>query len=284
MDSTNAHQLHEWIGRARHDEDDICAAPLRGLWAMLDREGPAPGLGADVPPLAHWLYFNPSARQDQLAADGHPTRGDFLPPVELPRRMWAGGSLAFHHPLQVGDESVRDSRLLDLNVKQGRSGPLVFVTVRHAITNARGLAITETQDIVYRDAPRAEAPSAAPALAPTDEAFSREIMPDPALLFRYSALTFNGHRIHYDRPYATEVEGYPGLIVHGPLIATLLIDLLHRHDRRATVRRFSFKALSPLFDTHPFTVCGRVDGRGEFSLWARNHEGHLAMQATALIA
>src|SRR2546425_10459736 len=201
MDSTNAHQLHEWIGRARHDEDDICAAPLRGLWAMLDREGPAPGLGADVPPLAHWLYFNPSARQDQLAADGHPTRGDFLPPVELPRRMWAGGSLAFHHPLQVGDESVRDSRLLDLNVKQGRSGPLVFVTVRHAITNARGLAITETQDIVYRDAPRAEAPSAAPTLAPTDEAFSREIMPDPALLFRYSALTFNGHRIHYDRPY-----------------------------------------------------------------------------------
>jgi 3-methylfumaryl-CoA hydratase len=284
MDESTANRLHEWIGRSQRSEDDIAAAPLRGLWATLDREGPSPVLGDDVPPLGHWLYFNAAARQSELGSDGHPPRGGFLPPVPLPRRMWAGGSLEFHRALRVGEEAVRDSRIVDLSVKQGRSGSLVFVTVRHDITDAQGLAVAETQDLVYRDAPSPGAAKPVPQAAPTDERFGRQVVPNPALLFRYSALTFNGHRIHYDRPYATEAEGYPGLVVHGPLIATLLLDLLRRHRPDAAVRRFSFRAVSPLFDSEPFTVCGRPEGAGEFTLWARNHDGHLAMQATARLA
>jgi 3-methylfumaryl-CoA hydratase len=195
--------------------------------------------------------------------------------------MWAGGRLEFLHPLMVGDEIVRSSRILDVTGKQGRSGTLVFVTVRHEIANAGGVAIAEEHDIVYRDHPAPDAPQPAPEVAPTDEDFSREITPDPVLLFRYSALTFNGHRIHYDRDYVTQVEGYPGLIVHGPLIATLLVDLLRRNLPGARLRRFAFKARRPVFDIHRFQVCGRRDADGRVSLWTRDHEGFLTMEATA---
>src|SRR5215813_7636597 len=177
----------------------------------------------------------------------------FLPPVNLPRRMWAGGHVEFHRPLQIGDQVTRQSRIADISVKEGRSGPLVFLTITHELETTRGVAMTEVQNIVYC---RVRQPSAL-TRAPLDYTFAREIAPDPVLLFRYSALTFNGHRIHYDRTYATEVEGYPGLIVHGPLVATLLLDLLRREMPRASVRRFYFKALRPLFDIHRFTVCGR---------------------------
>lgn len=283
MDEATIKNLQSWVGRAERTEDDIAAAPLRGLWATLDREGPSPVMGENIPPLAHWLYFNTAARQSDLGPDGHPARGRFLPPVPLPRRMWAGGSLEFHRPLRVGEEAVKESRIVDLNVKQGRSGSLVFVTVRHDIKDARGLAITETQDIVYRDAPGPDAPKPAPQMAPTDPHFSRCVAPDPTLLFRYSALTFNGHRIHYDRPYATKVEGYPGLVVHGPLIATLLLDLL-RDRPDASVRRFTFRAVGPLFDSESFTLCGRSDVGRDVTLWACDQAGHLAMQATARLA
>ena len=183
----------------------------------------------------------------------------------------------------MGDEITRTSRILDVSGKEGRSGALVFVTVRHEFVNARGVALTEEHDIVYRANPRSDAPMPKPQPAPAGEAFSREIVPDPVLLFRYSALTFNGHRIHYDRPYVTGVEGYPGLIVHGPLIATLLVDLLRRNLPQARVRRFSFRAMRPLFDIHRFTVCGRRDGN-RIALWARDHEGWLAMEASADLA
>jgi 3-methylfumaryl-CoA hydratase len=280
-------QLKDWIGRTELRSDLVTAAPLAALSATLDRPDPEPLPGCSVPPLWHWLYFLPMAPQSQLGEDGHPRRGGFLPPVPLPRRMWAGGRLEFHHPLQVGDEVMRQSRILNVETKTGRSGTLVFVTVRHEVTNARGLALSEEHDIVYREAPAPGAPAPAPQAAPTDEAFSRAITPDPVLLFRYSALTFNGHRIHYDQPYVTQVEGYPGLIVHGPLIATLLLDLLRRQQPEARVKRFAFTAMKPLFDIHPFTVCGRPDGdAGEhrYALWARNHEGHLAMRASAELA
>jgi 3-methylfumaryl-CoA hydratase len=197
--------------------------------------------------------------------------------------MWAGGRLEFHHALQVGDEVSRVSRITNVDAKSGRSGTLVFVTVRHEVVNARGVALTEEHDIVYREAPTAGAPATAPQPAPADAAFSREIVPDPVLLFRYSALTFNGHRIHYDRSYVTQVEGYPGLVVHGPLIATLLVDLLRRHKPQATLERFAFTAVRPIFDIHPFTVCGRDEGARTVHLWARDHEGFLAMRAQALI-
>ncbi|HEX6723023.1 MAG TPA: MaoC family dehydratase N-terminal domain-containing protein [Burkholderiaceae bacterium] len=270
-----------WVGRSEQRADVVTAAPLDAWTAMLDRDDPAARSGTDVPRLAHWLYFLPVARQSQIGPDGHPQRGGFLPPVPLPRRMWAGGRLTWHHGLRVGDEVVRTSRIASVDAKSGRSGALAFVTVHHEVTAARGLAITEEHDIVYRGAPRAGGAPAAPQAAPSDETFSRRIVPDPVLLFRFSALTFNGHRIHYDRGYVTEVEGYPGLIVHGPLIATLLMDLLRRERPQASVLRFAFTAKAPLFDLHPFDVCGRFESERSVALWARNHDGALAMSASA---
>jgi 3-methylfumaryl-CoA hydratase len=270
-----------WIGRTEQRNDLVTAAPLHALAATLDRDEPEPLPGADIPPLAHWLYFLPVAPAREIGPDGHPQRGGCLPPVPLPRRMWAGGRLEFHHPLQVGDEITRVSRIAHVDAKEGRSGPLVFVTVRHEVSNARGLALAEEHDIVYREAPAPGAPTPAPQPAPADASFEREIVPDPVLLFRYSALTFNGHRIHYDRAYVTEVEGYPGLVVHGPLIATLLVDLLRRERPQARLKRFAFTAVRPSFDIHRFQICGRDDGHSTFALWGRDHEGHLTMRAEA---
>ena len=289
--ATSFDHLREWIGRTERRVDTVTAAPLAGLAATLDRAEAEPLPGTPMAPLAHWLFFLPVTRQSEIGADGHPQRGGFLPPVALPRRMWAGSRLTFHHALNVGDEMLRTSTITKVDAKTGRSGALVFVTVRHEITSAAGLALIEEHDIVYRDHPVQGAPhltpTRPPTQAPTDAAFSRRIVPDTVLLFRYSALTFNGHRIHYDRPYATGVEGYPGLIVHGPLIATLLIDLVRRQLPAARVCGFEFKAASPLFDTHPFSVCGRLEASGSggsVALWACNHEGALAMQARAELA
>lgn len=273
-----------WTGRTEQRTDRVTTAPLAGLLATLDREDAVPEPGAEIAGLTHWLYFLPTARQSEIGADGHAKRGSFLPPVPLPRRMWAGGRFEFLQPLRVGDEVVRTSRIMRVDAKNGRSGPLVFVTVRHEITNALGLAITEEHDIVYRDVAAPGAPAPVPVRAPTDETFGRVIAPDAVMLFRYSALTFNGHRIHYDRSYACEVEGYPGLIVHGPLIATLLVDLLQREWPHAKLRRFAFTAVRPTFDIHRFEVCGRgLDGH-TVSLWSRDHEGFLTMQAEAHMA
>jgi 3-methylfumaryl-CoA hydratase len=274
--------LRDWIGRSESRADLLTATPVAALSATLDRNDPAPVPGTALPPLWHWLYFTPLTRHSELGEDGHAKRGGFLPPVPLPRRMWAGGRLDFLQPLCVGETVNRVSTIKDVTVKEGRSGALVFVCVRHEFSNAQGLALAEEHDIVYRDAPQPGAPAPEPTAAPRDEQFSREIVPDPVLLFRYSALTFNGHRIHYDRSYVTGVEGYPGLIVHGPLIATLLMDLLRRQLPAAKVKRFSFKAVRPTFDIHPFTVCGRVEGK-TVTLWGRDHEGWLTMQASAEI-
>ena len=282
--TTDLNELRAWVGRAERRTDIVTAAPVAALSATLDRDDPEPMPGSDLPPLWHWLYFTPLARQSEIGPDGHARRGVFLPPVPLPRRMWAGGRLAFDHALQIGDEITRDSRIAGVDIKHGRSGALVFVTVRHEITNARGVALSEEHDIVYRDNPLPGASTPEPLSAPTGEDFSRSITPDPVLLFRYSALTFNGHRIHYDHDYVRDVEGYPGLIVHGPLIATLLLDLARRSVPHLRVRRFEFKALRPLFDIHPFTLCGKHGGNGRISLWARDHEGFLAMQAHADLA
>lgn len=272
--------LRDWIGRSEKREDLITAAPMAALSATLDRDDPVPRDGSALPPLWHWIYFTPLTRHSEIGEDGHARRGGFLPPVPLTRRMWAGGRLDFVQPLRVGETATRVSTIKDVTLKEGRTGALVFVCVRHEFSNARGLALSEEHDIVYRDAPASDAPQPAPIPAPRDEQFSREIVPDPVLLFRYSALTFNGHRIHYDRSYVTGVEGYPGLIVHGPLIATLLMDLLRRNLPDATVKRFSFKAVRPTFDTYPFTVCGKREGE-TVTLWGRDHEGWLTMQASA---
>ena len=275
--------LRTWVGRTEVRSDLATGVPMAALSATLDRDDPEPVNGTVIPLLWHWLYFLPLSPLSDAGPDGHPIRGGFLPPVPLPRRMFAGGRFEFHRPLKVGEAITRTSRITDVSGKEGRSGTLVFVTVRHELAGAAGVAMTEEHDIVYRENPRADAPVPKPQAARTDEAFSREIAPDPVLLFRYSALTFNSHRIHYDRPYVTDVEGYPGLIVHGPLIATLLVDLLRRNLPQANVRSFRFRALRPLFDIHRFTVCGRADGKS-VALWTRDHEGWLTMEATAELA
>jgi len=268
-----------WIGREEERRDVVTAAPLAALSALLDRDDPPPRAGDAASPLAHWLYFLPTYRQSAAGPDGHAARGEFLPPVPLPRRMWAGSRLEFVRPFTVGAEVVRRSRILSVAPKEGRSGALVFVTVRHEVSDAGGPVLSDEHDIVYRG----EGSGAAPAVpAPAGEAWRRDIRPDPLLLFRYSAVTFNGHRIHYDHPYTTRVEGYPGLVVHGPLIATLLVDLLRRSRPEVTLRSYAFRALRPLFDTASFSTCGVPEPSGRSArLWTRDHEGAATMEAKA---
>lgn len=275
--------LQGWQGKTESIIDSVTAAPLAGLSATLDRTDPAPTNGTVVPPLAHWLYFLPQHRQSEIGPDGHAKRGGFLPPVPLPRRMWAGGRLTWeaNNPLQVGQVVQRHSRIERVQHKQGRSGELVFVLVQHEIHNERGLAITEAHDIVYRAAPEPGEAPPPPQAATTTAPWQRPWLADEVMLFRFSALTFNGHRIHYDRSYVTQTEGYPGLVVHGPLIATLLVDLWRHQHPQATLTHFAFKALRPTFDIHRFAVCGQPTGQGQADLWAHDHEGWLTMQAQA---
>ena len=282
IDPQQLAHLQSWIGKTETATDEIHAAPLRALSATLDRDDPAPQTGSVLPPLWHWLFFLPVHAHRELGPDGHPQRGGFLPPVPLPRRMWAGSRITWEtgNPLRVGDSVRRESRILSVQHKSGRSGDLVFVVVQHTVHNTSGLALTDVHDIVYRAAALAGDPVAAPVAADTDGPWQRSLTPDEVLLFRYSALTFNGHRIHYDRPWATGMEGYPGLVVHGPLIATLLVDLARREKPAASVRSFDFKAVRPSFDGRPLRVSGRptVDGSSA-RLWAQDHEGWLTMQA-----
>jgi len=275
--------LTDWIGRSQTLQDDITAAPVRGLGATLDLAPTPVGPGTPLPPLWHWLYFLPQHRQSEIGPDGHARRGGFLPPVPLPRRMWAGSQFEFRSPVRVGDAVQRTSTIEDVSAKEGRTGKLVFVKVRHELycNGAADAAIVEHHDIVYREARKPGDAEPPPTRAEEGE-WQREIVPDDVLLFRYSALTFNGHRIHYDRRYVTEVEGYPGLIVHGPLIATLLMDLVRRHAPDAQVGAFRFKAVRPTFDLHPFKVNGQREG-DEIRLWAQDHEGWLTMDAVATL-
>jgi 3-methylfumaryl-CoA hydratase len=284
MDQTTLTHLQEWVGRSEAAEDTVTATKVAALAATLDRGDHWPAAGTPLPPLWHWTLTTPIVRQSTIGPDGHPTRGGFLPPVPLPRRMWAGSRVVFTQALRIGEALRRSSRVVSVEHKPGRSGQLVFVLVRHEYSGGTGLAITEEQDIVYREAPQPDAQSPKPTSAPVESTWERCIEPDAALLFRYSALTFNAHRIHYDRSYVTEVEGYPGLVVHGPLIATMLLDLLRRNLPLATVARFEFRAIKPLFDIAPFAVCGtpQPDGR-TVKLWARDADGWLAMEATATL-
>ncbi|WP_140634153.1 FAS1-like dehydratase domain-containing protein [Methylibium rhizosphaerae] len=282
--NTSLDDLQAWIGRSETVQDHIGATPVKALNATLDHPAIEVPAGTPLPPLWHWLYFLPLHRQSDIGADGHARRGGFLPPVPLPRRMWAGSQFEFRAPVRVGDAVERRSCIDDVTLKQGRTGPLVFVKVRHEVrcNAAAEPAIVEFHDIVYREARRPGDVEPPPQPADTGAPWQREIVPDDVLLFRYSALTFNGHRIHYDRRYVTEVEGYPGLIVHGPLIATLLMDLLRRHQPDAQVTGFRFKAVRPTFDLHPLRVNGRREG-SQVRLWAQDHEGWLTMDATATL-
>ena len=221
--------LSAWVGRRERSEDVIGPGPVTRLSATLDRDDAPPAPGDALPPGWHWLYFLPTTPESRLAPDGHDTRGGFLPPVELPRRMWAGGRIKFHRPLRIGEAVVRDSEIVSVTAKRGRRGPLVFVVVRHVISGDDGPAVEEEHDIVYREAPRPGEPPPAPVQPARAAAWRRTIHADAVLLFRFSALIFNGHRIHYDRAYATEAEGYPGLIAIAPGGAKRLAATLRPH-------------------------------------------------------
>jgi 3-methylfumaryl-CoA hydratase len=282
---TNDIDLSTWVGRSETVTDTIGPTPVIALTATLDHP-PAPvPPGSALPPLWHWLYFLPMHRQSEIGPDGHASRGGFLPPVPLPRRMWAGSQFEFRTPIRVGDRVARSSTIDDVTNKEGRTGRLVFVKVRHEVrcNEAADPALVEFHDIVYREAKKLTDVDPPPQAVPTGAPWQRTIVPDDVLLFRYSALTFNGHRIHYDRSYVTDIEGYPGLIVHGPLQATLLLDLLHRHLPGARVARFEFRAKAPLYDTAPFDCCGAREGMG-VRLWTLAPDGRVAMDAVAELA
>lgn len=273
MTDLDLDHLRQWIGRTEEADDTITPRLAQELVATLDREDGA------IPAAIHWCLAPAVAPELHLGPDGHPARGGFLPPVPLPRRMWAGGSLEFLDALRVGDRVTRRSRIVEIQAKQGRTGVLCFVTVEHDYATERGPAIKERQDIVYR---AAEAPTKtdAPAALLPQPRWHRTLTADAVMLFRYSALTFNGHRIHYDRTYCREVEGYPGLVVHGPLQATLLIE--HAIAARDGIRpkHFDFRAVRPLFDGTAFSL-NAVEQDRALSLWVADDRGHATMTATA---
>ena len=272
-----------WIGRQEIVEDSLCLGPAAALAATLDQPM-APQAGDALPPLWHWIYFLNYHRHSELAADGHMKRGGFVPPVQLPRRMFAGAKLTFLNPLTLGEPARRVSTIRDLTPKKGRTGDLVFLRIHHEMIGPRGPAIIEEQDIVYREAPKPgpDGERSAPAKIQLKAEWSREVQVDEALLFRYSALIFNAHRIHYDRPYATEHEGYAGLVVHGQLVATMLAELV-KANVNAPLKAFSFRAMQPVLDIAPFLICGARDGV-RVSLWAEDNTGALAMEAEAELA
>ena len=258
-------------GETRHDALDPARATA--LFAALGR--PRDCVSGDVlPPFFHQLYFWSPQPPGQLGRDGHPKVGGLIPDMGLPRRMWAGGALEFHAPLRAGQPATCRTRLADQTRKEGRSGPLGFVTISHEIIQDGTLRVTERQDLVYREEADPTAPAPVPPEAPGGEETAEAMTFDTTLLFRYSALTFNGHRIHYDRDYARDVEGYGGLVVHGPLLAQLL--MLKAEAELGPLSTFSFRARSPLVDTETATLC-RAGGR----LWVRGPDGRLCMEAEA---
>ena len=280
--STGENEFKQWIGRTETTCDDLTIAPILAMAAMLDKKNMVYGRGDQLPPLWHWLFFLNPARQSTLARDGHPKRGDFLPPIPLPRRMWAGSRFDFHQPLCIGEKVSRQSTIKSIIFKEGRSGNLAFVCVRHEISGERNLSISEEHDIVYRGHTPTDPPPPLPNPAPINCDFSKNVDPDPVLLFRYSALTFNGHRIHYDRDYVTQDEGYPGLIVHGPLLATLMIELFGDQYPDKQLTKFEFTAMNPVFDLDPFQVCGLDANKDNVTkLWVKDHAGSLCMKGSA---
>ncbi len=270
-----------WVGRSETMDDTVSPGQLVGLAALLDHE--APPAGAAAPLLAHWLHFLPRVPQSRLDTDGHPKRGGLLPPIPLPRRMWAGGRLDFHAPLLPGAAIQRTSTIASVRHKAGASGELVFVTIRHDVSSDGQLAIVEEQDIVYREAAGATAPApAAPAPQPHPD-IVRPMQADTVQLFRYSALTFNAHRIHYDRDYARDVEGYAGLVVHGPYLATLLLAEFQRAAPGKRIASFRFRAMAPLLDSERFELC-LAWTEGGARLWTRTAAGQVTMVADVGVA
>ena len=274
-------KLKEWIGQQESAVDYVTVPAVHRLAATLDRDDPMPRTGDPLPIGWHAILFPRVVRHSQIGADGHPERGDFLPPVPLPRRMFAGKRTTFAQDLRVGDEVRRESTIAAVTVKQGRSGQMVFVTVKTDIFSPRGLAVSEEQDIVYRAEPDPDAPPPAPQPAPATAAWKNTVTPDPVMLFRYSALTFNGHRIHYDHRYVTGTEGYPDLVMNGGL-TTLLVYELARANAKTPIRHMSSRNVRALFVNRPIHFGGEPSADGKSAkLWAADKDGALALTAEA---
>lgn len=273
--------LRQWVGREQVVEQALEPFSAAAMSGLLDR-ATAPALGDALPLPWHWLYFLEAPSRAATGVDGHPLRGGFLPPVPLPRRMWAAGTLQCEEPLRLGAPARKRSTVRSVDLKEGRSGPLVFVTVDHVLEQGGHPCIREEQNIVYREAPTAPAPLPPGEPATKTAQWSATLRPDPALLFRFSALTYNGHRIHYDRDYAVREEFYPALVVHGPLLATALLDLLDRGRPGVPVRSFTFRALRPAFDTDTLQLCAAAEG-DVVDLWTLDAQGHVGMTARAKI-
>lgn len=274
-------KLKEWIGQKETDVDYVTIPSVHRLAATLDRDDAMPKFGEPLPPGWHSILFPRVVRHSQVGKDGHPERGDFLPPVPLPRRMFAGRRITFHDDLRVGDEVRRDASIKDVVIKQGRHGEMVFVTLRIDLSTSRGLSLTEEHDVVYRAEPAAGTLPAPPQPAPGKAVWSKATTPDSVMLFRISALCFNGHRIHVDHPYVTKVEGYPDLVVPGSL-HTLLMFELARTQINPQFKSIAWRNVRPLFVNRELTACGEPAEDGKSAkLWVLNNEGALALSATA---
>lgn len=282
MQTTDA-EYTAWVGRTETVHDTLAVSQAMAAAATFDLPNQAVQVGSPLPPLWQWFYFLPRAPQAQLAPDGHPPRGGFLPPIPYPRRMFAGGRLTFHRPLVLGTPAERVGRVLDVTLKHGRSGRLAFVRVGYQYVQAGEVAIEEEQDIVYREpGPPVPAPEVRPFPAPAAGVVARELVPDTRLLFRFSALTFNAHRIHYDREYARHEEGYPGLVVHGPLVAMQLMALAH-DVAGSPIAAFEFRSERPVFDLAPYRLQGQRVGE-VVELAAVGPDGEVAQRARATVA
>jgi 3-methylfumaryl-CoA hydratase len=282
--SVELENLKKWIGEQETDIDYVTVPSVHRLSATLDRDDAFPKMGDALPIGWHSILFPRVVRHSQIGADGHPARGDFLPPVPLPRRMFAGKRTTFKGDLRLGDEVKRVSTIKDVTIKTGRTGQMVFVTVNTDITSPRGLAINEEQDIVYRQEPDKNAPPPPPLPAPGVAVWKKSITPDPVMLFRYSALTFNGHRIHYDYPYVTLTEGYPNLVMNGGL-TTLLVYELARANAKTAVKFIISRNVRPMFADRAIAICGEPSADGKSAkLWTQDDTGALTLSATAEFA
>jgi 3-methylfumaryl-CoA hydratase len=288
--------LEDWVGRQQTVIDSISPVQVRQMAATLnDAARMQEPDSAPLPAGWHWLYFNPIEVQSLLGQDGHPQRGSFLPPVALPRRMWAGGRLTWQRPFQVGSNVDKASEIISVTRKTGRTGEMVFVTVAHRYTDAQGLLLTEEHDIVYRDMPTDAEKAALLALATqiksSAHSFERKgehtqaVNADAVMLYRYSAATFNGHRIHYDVDYCRSVEGYPGLVVHGPLIATLLLGFIENQVvPGARIKSFEFRAMRPTFDLSGFHLhASKTSDANVWQLWSTNNTGQIGIEASVTL-
>jgi 3-methylfumaryl-CoA hydratase len=270
--------LADWAGRTETLFDVVSPAPARAMTATLGREPTGFPHGAELPPLWTWLYFLPLAPMGAVGPDGHPKRGGFLPPIDLPRRMWAGSRCRFHGPVRIGDDIRKTSTIAKIAEKTGNAGTLTFVTVKHEVSAADRMVMSEEQDLVYMNIPAVWQPPAPTPLPPCT--WNEPVAIDPVFLFRFSALTFNGHRIHYDRTYATEVEKYPGLVVHGPAQAVLLFDAATRRHPGRRPAAFTFRGVRPLFDFDAVSLNGALRDDGGMDLFTANAEGAVGMQAS----